>query len=517
MFRRLTLIAKLSLLFFAFTLLNIVLIWFATGSNQMRLIAEKASLEMHRRITSVEKNLNQFLSENPAHRNAEFYASSGTSDALLPLLKKSKDAETRDLIEFRVVSDANRVYLTWPAQKTTAELTPEDTQNIIKTLRLREFNSETFSTYPDVIGYKLTVYIPFLTTAGQELLLSVVYNMDSMRTELFRLVRAGGAIVVLLLLVQILMGYFLYRLIVRPLTKLRVASRITGKGEFYQLEGFEKRQDEIGTLISSFNTMSRDIRDQKETIRQNFEEIRSRDEIMQHELMIAQHIQNSIIPTDGFPHELILEYRPLYAVSGDFYDVYTLPDGSTGYLLCDASGHGVPAALLTMMAKSAFSNITQRLSDPGEIVGAVNQHLAESLSMTGQYLTAIFVRVTGDRLEYCNATHPDAILVPPDGAEVIRLKSNGFYVGMLSDPPFSFETAAVPLVAGTRLILYTDGISEARNPEDKMWGVDALIEVVAANRNQNIRDAHASVLKALASYADGAPAEDDVTLISLEF
>lgn len=86
--------------------------------------------------------------------------------------------------------------------------------------------------------------------------------------------------------------------------------------------------------------MLTDLRYEKETIRKSYAEIQSRDEQMQHELMIAQHIQKSIFPRGENPHATAIEFRPLFAVSGDFYDVYRFADGSAGYLVCDASGHG---------------------------------------------------------------------------------------------------------------------------------------------------------------------------------
>lgn len=389
-------------------------------------------------------------------------------------------------------------------------------QNIVKTLRLREFNNEPFFAVPDVLGYTLTVYIPFAHDRGQDVLLRAVFSMQSMKTELSRLMRLGASIVVLLLLLQFALGFFLYRLIVRPLIRLRVASEITGRGDFYQLPGYEKRHDEIGTLVRSFNKMSADIRDQKETIRKNFEEIRSRDETMQHELMIAQHIQKSIFPRADFPHASAMEYRPLYAVSGDFYDVYNFADGSTGYLVCDASGHGVPAALLTMMAKSAFSSFARPEKTAGEIMAAVNKHMAESLEMTGQYLTAFYFQVSHGKIQYCNATHPEPIIVDAEG-NVTRLKSNGFYVGMMAEAPFEFETGEITLKKGGKIVIYTDGITEAKNPQSAQYGTERLTEVVARNKLSSATEIRAAILADLAQFAETAKPDDDLTLLVLEF
>jgi phosphoserine phosphatase RsbU/P len=513
MFRNISLIGRLSLIFFAFTLINILLFWLATGSNQMRLIAEKASLEMHRTIVSVEQRLGSLVHEKAERQKADFYRGEAAATAVLAAFQNAQKVTPPDLLEFDVVSNSNTVFLSWPKSAGKKELPPAELQNVVKTLRLKEFSNEPFYSAPDVLAYRLTVYIPFLADRGQEILLRAVFSMEGMRTELSRLMRLGASIVVLLLLIQAALGFFLYRMIVHPLKELRIASHATGRGEFAQVEGYTERHDEIGTLIQTFNKMSADIRDQKETIRKNYEEIKTRDDVMQHELMIAQHIQKSIFPKGEHPHPMALEYKPLLAVSGDFYDVYQFPDGSTGYLICDASGHGVPAALLTMMAKSAFSGFTQRLTDPGEIMHAVNKHLASSLEMTGQYLTALFIRITEDEIQYSNATHPEPIV---HSGNTVRLKSNGFYVGMLADTPFEFETAKLKRRPGTKLVLYTDGISEGKNSSGELFGCDRITRIVEEHGTKGVIEIKEIILAELDRFTGGASAEDDVTLMVLE-
>ena len=104
---------------------------------------------------------------------------------------------------FQIVSGAGAILTNWPEGNSLRELPPEELQNIVKTLRLREFNNEPFYAVPDVLAYALTVYIPFANDQGQELLLRAVFSMQSMKTELSRLMRLGASIVVLLLLLQL--------------------------------------------------------------------------------------------------------------------------------------------------------------------------------------------------------------------------------------------------------------------------------------------------------------------------
>jgi len=516
MLRNLPLTARLSLIFFAFTMVNIILFWLATGSNQMRLLAENASLKMHRTILTFGQDLQTMVKAAPLRQRAEFYRTPAAAGLMTEILQANKDRSGATLTEYDVVSSANKLYLSWPNATDRTELSAAEMQNVIKTLRLREFNNEPFYSFADVLNYRLTVYMPFVNDRGQDLLVRAVFTLESMRSELKRLMRVGVSIVAILLLIQIALGLLLYRLIVRPVKDLEAASKITGQGEYHQIEGYGARTDEIGTLIGTFNKMSTDIRDQKETIRKNFDEIRIRDEQMQHELMIAQHIQKSIFPHGDSPHASAIEFRPLFAVSGDFYDVYRFADGSAGYLLCDASGHGVPAALLTMMAKSAFANFVQLHDDPAQVMHLVNEHLAASLEMTGQYLTAFYVRVYEDRIEYCNATHPEPVLLLKEGEEPMRLKSNGFYVGMLTEPPFPFESAKISTTRGAKLFVFTDGITEARNPAGELYGSNRVADTIRGLASAGAPVARDALMADLASFCSTTAPEDDLTLLVIE-
>lgn len=515
MFSNLSLTARLSLLFFTFTLVNVLLFWLAVGSNQMRLLADKASLQMHRVIVGVEQRLQSATAANAAMRRADFYRTAAASGVLAQVFRERNKTISDELTGYSVVSGSGAIRFSWPDLLRGGELSAEEVQSVIKAIRLREFSNEPFLSVPDVLNYRLTVYLPFASDGDQYLVLRTVFALDGMKAELSRLMRLGLSIVVLLLFVQTALGIFLYRLIVRPLRALRIASQITGRGDFHQIAGYENRRDEVGALVAAFNKMSGDIQKQKETIRQNFEDIRRRDETMQHELMIAQHIQKSIFPKNELSHRVSVEFRPLYVVSGDFYDFYQFEDGSVGYLVCDASGHGVPAALLTMLAKSAFATFARQYSEPGKVMQAANRHLAEFLEMTGQYLTAFYVRVAAGKISYCNATHPEPI-VAVSGREPVGLKSNAFYVGMMSDVPFEFETGTVETPSGSKLVICSDGITEARDSAGGFYGAERLRAVVAATAALDAGAMRDAILRDWKHFTRDTHPEDDITLMVIE-
>ncbi|HNN01126.1 MAG TPA: PP2C family protein-serine/threonine phosphatase, partial [Turneriella sp.] len=170
----------------------------------------------------------------------------------------------------------------------------------------------------------------------------------------------------------------------------------------------------------------------------------------------------------------------------------------------------------TMMAKSAFATFARQHSEPGEVMQAANRHLADSLEMTGQYLTAFYVRVSPGKIAYCNATHPEPVVVVYGQAEPVTLKSNGFYVGMLSDAPFEFQTETLATPKGSKLVIVSDGITEARNATGELYGAQRLRSIVAASTALDVNALRDAIMTDLANFAAGTPAEDDVTLLVLE-
>ena len=509
-----SLIARLSLLFFTVALINSVLFWVATGSNQMRLIAEKSTLHVQHELMVFRQHLNEFFKTNPTPFDTKFFQNQKTSKKFGTFIQEIQN-KNKDLIESILISDnSGKLLFDVDLNNKEKSVTPEDLQSIIKSIRLRDAKNETFFSRSDVGRYQISVFLPLSNIGETTLVLKLVYSMQSMREEYYRLIRLGVFVIGILLIIQIALAFFLYRLLIAPLRKLEKAAIIVGQGEYAHIGGFEKRVDEVGVLVVTFNRMSADIRDQKAIIQKNYEELKHRDEVMKHELMIAERIQRTIFPKDTDEQKLALYYRPLYAVSGDYYDVFNYPDGSMGFLICDASGHGVPAALLTMMAKSAFANQVHQISDPGELMSVVNQQIADSLELSGQYLTAFYIRIYPDgNALYCNANHPSSLLVSADKAEASKLDSSGFYIGMMREVPFPFETRTTHLAPGQLLILYSDGITEAKNANDELFGESRLQTYAAEQFGKSPQEVCQKIRDRLSEFCPDDKLNDDVTLL----
>lgn len=202
---------------------------------------------------------------------------------------------------------------------------------------------------------------------------------------------------------------------------------------------------------------------------------------IQKELEIARSIQVAILPS-GFPPSasfcVIARYLPMTSVAGDFYDFLLVDDKRAGILIADVSGHGVPAALIASMVKLAATAQIANATSPSNLLNGINTTLLGNTQK--QFVTAAYVYLDAEKgeLHYSAAAHPAMLLLR--NAEVIRIVENGL---MLAAFPFAtYTTVSHPLLAGDRLLLYTDGIVEAVNSHDEDFGgnrLEALLQATA--------------------------------------
>ncbi len=199
------------------------------------------------------------------------------------------------------------------------------------------------------------------------------------------------------------------------------------------------------------------------------------------------------------------------SVAGDFYDFLLGDDRQAGLLIADVSGHGVPAALIASMVKLAATSQRASACDPAELLAGMNAALIGNTQQ--QFVTAAYVHLdsqTGE-LRYSAAGHP-AMLLLRDG-EVIAVEENGLMLAA-----FSFATygnAVLPLVAGDRLLLYTDGILEAMNARREEFGkhrLQALLKECAGRTHNATADLIMSTVQGWA-----VSQEDDLTVLVCDY
>lgn len=249
--------------------------------------------------------------------------------------------------------------------------------------------------------------------------------------------------------------------------------------------------------------------------RQQQAEARER-ERMEQELRVARIIQQTLLPKqipepDGW--RISAYWQPAREVGGDFYDFVPLPDGRLGILIADVTDKGVPAALVMATTRSLLRGAAERLISPARVLESTNDLLHPDIppKMFVTCLYAVLNPQTG-RLVFANAGHNLPYQCSQDGVK--ELRATGMPLGLM--PGMQYEETEVMLNSGDHLLLLSDGLVEAHDPERKMYGLDRLRAVLSAHSHQ--LPLIETVLASYRSFTGAAhEQEDDITLVTIEF
>lgn len=246
--------------------------------------------------------------------------------------------------------------------------------------------------------------------------------------------------------------------------------------------------------------------------------LRSRDEQIQKQLDMASVIQRSILPgtiDDWNELKFAVRYLAMEKIGGDFYDVHLLKEDKIGVMIADVSGHGIPAALVTTMAKMSFGNAGSKYDSPKKIFQEMNQSILDHVK-TQDYMTCFMLAVDDDyNVVYSNASHQKAILLRHNGS-IELLDTNGLFIGAIEEARESYDEKKTKLEYGDRIILYTDGIPEAINEERVEYSNRRLEEAILRNRHLSAEDFAEAIIGDVRHYMGSAQLVDDITLLVVE-
>jgi len=244
------------------------------------------------------------------------------------------------------------------------------------------------------------------------------------------------------------------------------------------------------------------------------QEMRQREHIEQ-ELQVARTIQQASLPREVPQLEgwrITPIYQPAREVGGDFYDFLELDDGRLGIVVGDATGHGVPAALVMASARSMLRAVAQASNSPGDALRRVNDPLATEIP-PNMFVTCFYCILDpkSGSLSYANAGH-DLPYVWHGGA-CEELRARGMPLGLM--PGMHYEQKEIVLQKGESALLYTDGLVEAHNPQREMFGFPRLQTLVSEHAEEE-RSLEEALLEELYSFVgEGWEQEDDITLLTL--
>jgi serine phosphatase RsbU (regulator of sigma subunit)/anti-sigma regulatory factor (Ser/Thr protein kinase) len=248
-------------------------------------------------------------------------------------------------------------------------------------------------------------------------------------------------------------------------------------------------------------------------VREQEAEVRARERIEQ-ELEVARLIQQNFLPKelprlDGW--QVAAYYRPARTVGGDFYDFIELPNGRIGLVVGDVTDKGVPAAMVMAATRSVLRAAAQRLLEPGDVLARVNDTLCDEIP-PNMFVTCLYgvLDPAAGLLRYANAGHNLPIV--GSGGEVSELRATGMPLGLL--PGMGYEEKEATIAAGASVLLYSDGLTEAHDPQREMFGTPRVRERLAAGAvaDELISDLLADLDRFTGSEAEQ---EDDITLVAL--
>jgi phosphoserine phosphatase RsbU/P len=233
------------------------------------------------------------------------------------------------------------------------------------------------------------------------------------------------------------------------------------------------------------------------------------------EMSLAHDLQMKLLPsTDVVSPEAQATARviPAESVGGDFYQLFKLRNGATGVMIGDVSGHGYRAALIMALAMSASAIHAQNIVNPGQMLGALLQSLREELESTEMFISLFYGVVDPEKgkLTYANTGHPHAFVISGEGTST-RLAAVDPPLGMVDDVPTSASLSWVP--KKDLLVLFTDGVSDARNASDVRLGEERVIELILENRDNDTKVIVDRVFKMIDVHTRSVTLRDDLTLV----
>ncbi len=234
---------------------------------------------------------------------------------------------------------------------------------------------------------------------------------------------------------------------------------------------------------------------------------------LEYDLQLAASIQTALLPprqATGDGWEFHLEYRPLAVVSGDYCDLIRR-DRDVLFILGDVSGKGIAAAMLMANLQAAFRSLAALELSLDEVMARANR-LFLAATPPSSYATLVCGRLHGDgMLEIGNAGHTPPLL--GIGSEVLEIEATGVPLGLFASARFGVNTYR--LGAGDRLLLYTDGVSEAVNERGEEYGLSPLCALMCRSRGLSASEHTRAALEEVERFRGSAPVGDDLTLAAL--
>ena len=356
-----------------------------------------------------------------------------------------------------------------------------------------DFSEEYIYVFTFVEGYCIIAAMPFAE--------AMLLRDASLYTSNFMLILILAALYIFI--------YFLIKkVIINNLQKINgTLSKITGGNLNVKVDVRSNAE---------FSSLSDDINSTVSTLKKYIAEAAAR---IDKELEYAKQIQLSALPSvfpDTEDYSVFAQMIAAKEVGGDFYDFYSFDDNTVFFLAADVSGKGIPAAMFMMTAKTIIKDLAERGLSVDEIFTLANEKLCEN-NESGMFVTAWIGKfdISTGKLCFANAGHNPPVIVHANGeCEYLKTRPGFVLAGMEG---IKYRENEITLDKGDRIFLYTDGVTEATDINETLYGEERLQSYIDKNRNLNAEDLLSGLKEDIDKFAGDAPQFDDITMLVFDY
>ena len=375
------------------------------------------------------------------------------------------------------------------------------------------------------IGWAVLSIVPKSTADQSTTEMLTQFNViQSEATETFGsgMTKAVATILVLIaavIIIAVTAAIILSKRIVKPLEAItnRVQS-LGGDDLRFKMEDEYRTHDEIEVLAESFSMLSGKTLEYISEV----ERVTAEKERIGAELSLATRIQADMLPNiyPAFPDrsefDIYASMDPAKEVGGDFYNFFLTDDDHLCVFIADVSGKGVPAALFMMASMIILSNNAQMGKSPAQILQDTNAAICAN-NREEMFVTVWLgiLEISTGRLTAANAGHEYPTVKKPDGSFELLKDKHGFVIGGMNG--MRYKEYEIQLQPGSKVFLYTDGVPEATNGEEELFGIDRMLEALNKAPDASPYDTLQNVRKAVDGFVRDAEQFDDLTMVCLEY
>ena len=314
--------------------------------------------------------------------------------------------------------------------------------------------------------------------------------------------------------------------------------RITGAAAAFEDQHFNpadlakvrQRTDELGDLARTFTRMAAEVQARTETldrlVAERTSELNEKNEALERskerveaELEVARTLQLAMLPQrlpDSPRYSGKASMVPAREMGGDFYDFFPVGEGRIGLVIADVSGKGVPAAFFMATSRTILQGSARERRSPGQCLAAANELLCEQNPL--ELFVTVFYGIldveTGE-LTYANAGHNPPLLARSNGNVASLPGTGGMAMGVM--PDIAYKEGRVRLEAGDTLLLYTDGVSEAMDPDGREFSEERIVGSLSESCRQSVEIVLSTVIDAVSRFVGDAPQSDDITCLVVRY